>query len=125
MKVLLDENFPLPLLEALLGASIDAEHMITLGLRGTADKIIRARLDAEAVLFLTQDKEFLMATMPAAGWVIVSRVKQSRTVPDRVAVWLRAVQDFLSTPVASRILELVDDGRLLPWFDPGTGKPQQ
>ena len=91
MKVLLDENFPLPLLEALLGASIDAEHMITLGLRGTADKIIRARLDAEAVLFLTQDKEFLMAPMPAAGWVIVSRVKQSRTVPDRVAVWLRAV----------------------------------
>ena len=42
MKVLLDENFPLPLLGALRGKDIDAEHIITLGLRGATDKIIRA-----------------------------------------------------------------------------------
>ena len=118
MKVLLDENFPLPLLDALLREDIDAEHIITLGLRGTPDRRIRARLDAEAVLLLTQDTEFLMAPAPVVGWVIVSRVKQSRRVEDRVGVWVRAVRDFLSTPSPSRILELMDEGRLLPWLEP-------
>lgn len=118
MKVLLDENFPLPLLDALLREGIDAEHIITLGLRGTPDRRIRASLDAEAVLLLTQDTEFLMAPAPAAGWVMVSRVRQSRTVEDRVGVWVRAVREFLSTPSASRILELTDEGRLSPWVEP-------
>lgn len=124
MKVLLDENFPLPLLEALRGRGVDAEHIITLGLRGTTDRTIRARLDAEAMLFLTQDMEFLMAPVPATGWVIVSRVRQSRTVDERVSVWIRAVQDFLATTPSSRVFELLDDGRLLPWLDspPGTGQ---
>lgn len=117
MKVLLDENFPLPLLDALLREGIDAEHIITLGLRGTPDRNIRARIDADALIFLTQDAEFLMAPMPVSGWVIVSRVKQSRTVEDRVGIWLRAVQDFLAAPTASRIVELIDDGRLLPWVE--------
>ena len=69
MRVLLDENFPLPLLSALRRERLDAEHIITLGLRGTPDRNIRTRLDAEAVLFLTQDTEFLMAPMRAAAWV--------------------------------------------------------
>ena len=124
MKVLLDENFPLPLLGALRGEGIDAEHIITLGLRGATDRTIRARLDAEALQFLTQDTQFLMAPMPAAGWVVVSRVKQSRTVDDRVGIWLRAVQDFLATTLPSRVLELIDDGRLLPWFDCPTGRAE-
>lgn len=59
MKVLLDENFPLSLLDALRRARIDADHIITLGLRGTPDGTIRARLDVEPTLFLTQDMEFL------------------------------------------------------------------
>ena len=63
MKVLLDENFPLPLLDALLRERVDAEHIITLRLRGTTDTSIRARLDREPVLLLTQDTEFLAPPM--------------------------------------------------------------
>ena len=117
MKVLLDENFPLPLLDALTREGIDGEHIITLGLRGTPDQTIRARLDAEPLLFLTQDTEFLMAPIPEAAWVIVSRVRQSRRIDDRVEVWIGAIRACLSGTPKSRILELIDDGRLLPWFD--------
>ncbi len=37
MKVLLDENFPLPLLAALRNAGIEADHLISLNMRGVAD----------------------------------------------------------------------------------------
>ena len=58
MKVLLDENFPLPLLDALLREDIDAEHIITLKQRGTSDDTTRARLDQEEIVLLTNDTEF-------------------------------------------------------------------
>lgn len=86
MRVLLDENFPLPLLDALLGEDIDAEHIIRSGQRGAPDRVIRARLDVEELVLLTNDTEFLRAPVPSSGWVIVSRVRQSRALAERVEV---------------------------------------
>ena len=82
---------------------------------------IRRRLDQDDLLFLTQDTEFIMAPMPAAAWIIVSRVKQSRPVQERVEVWLRAIRSVFSKTPPSRILELMD-GRttaaLVRWNGP-------
>lgn len=56
VKVLLDENFPLPLLDALRRIGIDADHIITLGLRGVSDTEIVKRLDEEAIVLLTHGR---------------------------------------------------------------------
>jgi predicted nuclease of predicted toxin-antitoxin system len=77
VKVLLDENFPLPLLGALRQAGIDTDHIISLGLRGVADQRIREMLRAEPIVFLTQDAEFLEAASPSMAPVVISRVRQS------------------------------------------------
>ncbi len=59
MRILLDENFPIPLHRRLLADGHEAEHIITLGQRGISDVEIRRRLAAEGdLLFLTQDTEF-------------------------------------------------------------------
>ena len=117
MKVLLDENFPLPLLDALRRGGIDADHIITLDLRGAPDSALRLRLDHESIVLLTNDTEFLMVPMPKSGWVIVSRVKQSRQLDDRIEIWIDAIRKFLAGRPDSRINELFDDGQLLPWRD--------
>ena len=57
MKVLLDENFPLPLYHRLRASGHDAEHIIVLGQRGIPDSAIRQRLMAEELVFLTNDTE--------------------------------------------------------------------
>jgi hypothetical protein len=41
VKVLLDENFPLPLYHRLRAAGHDADHIIVLGQRGIPDSAIR------------------------------------------------------------------------------------
>lgn len=55
MKFLLDENFPLPLYHRLRDKGYDAEHVIELGQRGVSDAILRERLAAEELVFLTND----------------------------------------------------------------------
>ena len=47
MKILRDENFPLPLCHRLRNAAFDAERIIQLGQRGMSDERIRGRLVAE------------------------------------------------------------------------------
>jgi hypothetical protein len=68
VKVLLDEDFPLPLHAALA-------HIILLGQRGMADSAIRERLVHETVVFLTNDTESrscsrrpLTAEVAGVGW---------------------------------------------------------
>ena len=114
MKVLLDENFPLALLRSLLKDGQAAEHIITLGWRGASDQRIRERLVDHSVLFLTQDEDFLF-DKPAAAIVVLSRVRQSRRLEERVQVWRQAIHELVSTPRPERLFELMDDGRLLPW----------
>ena len=115
MKVLLDENFPLPLLAALRHAGIDADHIIALGLRGVSDQRIREMLRAEPRLFLTQDAEFLEAASPSIAPVVVSRVRQSRPLAERISRWVEAIVTLLRTETAEKVFELTDDGKLIPW----------
>jgi hypothetical protein len=115
VKVLLDENFPLPLLGVLRQAGIDADHIISLGLRGIADQRIREMLRTEPLLFLTQDAEFLEAASPSMAHVVVSRVRQSRPLAERISLWLGAIEALGRVETAERLFELTDDGQLIPW----------
>lgn len=90
MNVLLDENFPLGLLRALRADGVAAEHIITLGWRGASDSRIRDKLRAD-VVFLTQDDDFLFGEA-AAAIIVVSRVRQSRVLRERIDLWRKAVK---------------------------------
>lgn len=88
--------------------------MITLGWRGATDDRIRERLIDTAVVFLTQDEDFLFS--PSTGAiVVVSRVRQARRIADRVEIWRRALTQLAAVPTQARRFELLDDGTLLPW----------
>jgi hypothetical protein len=107
-----------PTCRRLCGRHRDAEHIITLGWRGASDTRIRERLQDDQVLFLTQDEDFLFGpTVPAI--ILVSRVKQSRRLSERIEVWRSAVRDLTSTSHPERLFELMDDGTLVPWRDAG------
>lgn len=96
MIVLLAENFPLGLLRSLQNDGLSAEHIITLGWRGASDARIRERLQDAQGLFLTQDEDedFLFGEMLPAV-VIVSRVRQSRPLKDRIELWRNGVKELL------------------------------
>ena len=114
MRVLLDENFPLGLVRVLRDDGLDVEHIITLGWRGSSDARIRQRLGDSELVFLTQDEDFLSgADVPAT--IVVSRVRQSRPIDDRIRVWRVAVKQLVDTEQVIRLFELTDDGALVPW----------
>ena len=121
MKILLDENFPLPLYHRLRAAGFDADHIILLGQRGMSDDRIRGRLAAERLLFLTQDGEFADRPPDCRATIIISRVRQSRLIEERVSLWLAAIEQ--SRPPES-LFEILDSGELVPWtvfdIDPST-----
>ncbi len=119
MTILLDENFPLGLVRALEIAGVHVEHIITLGWRGASDTRIRTRLSSPEVLFLTQDEDFLFGEA-VASIVVVSRVRQSRRLAERIEVWRGAVEELLRSPHAHRLFELTDEGVLMPWIDAGS-----
>jgi hypothetical protein len=114
VKVLLDENFPLGLLRALRDDGIVADHIIALGWRGAPDSRIRERLNAD-VLFMTHDDDFLFGEAVAAV-VVVSRVRQSRLLDQRIEIWRAAVRQLVrQADTVARLFELTDDGVLVPW----------
>lgn len=114
MKVLLDENFQLPLLAALRAAGVDADHIISLHLRGATDGRIREMLRTDPVLFLTQDLEFLSEPR-SSSIIVVSRVRHSRPLAERLSIWVDGVDTLLHGETVERLFELHDDGRLVPW----------
>lgn len=114
MKILLDENFPLGLVRTLQTDGLDVDHVITLGIRGASDAQIRERLSDTELIFLTQDDDFLSGE-PVAAFVVVSRVRQSRELADRIEAWRAAVQALIKSEPTSRLFELTDDGALVPW----------
>jgi predicted nuclease of predicted toxin-antitoxin system len=114
VKVLLDENFPLALLRRLQADGLHAEHIIPLGWRGASDQRIRQELVDPDLLFLTHDEDFLF-DKPVAAVIVLSRVRQSRRLQERVEVWLRAIRELGQNLRPERRFELLDDGRLLPW----------
>lgn len=114
MTVLLDENFPLGLVRVLEADGLKVEHIITLGWRGASDARIRERLNDNDLIFLTQDDDFLCGR-PVAATIVVSRVRQARTLTDRIQVWKSAVQTLFAIKASPRVFELTDDGALVPW----------
>lgn len=114
MKILLDENFPLPLYHKLQALGIDVEHIIVLGQRGLDDSSIRKRLTLEKLLFLSHDTEFLDSAANFQSTVLISRVRQSRFINERVKIWTDAIQIFLAKPIRGNLFELLDTGEIIP-----------
>lgn len=50
-----------------------------------------------------------------AARVIVSRVRQSRPIAERVELWAAVLERFVADPPPDRPFELLDDGTLVPW----------
>ena len=115
MKVLLDENFPLPLYHRLKKAGHDVEHLIVLGQRGLPDSAIRHRLETEDLVFLTQDTEFADTPLDYRGTIIISQVRQSRPIPERIQIWFDAVQGYLARRPTGKLFDLLDTGELVLW----------
>lgn len=117
MKVLLDENFPLGLVRVLQADGLQVEHIITLNWRGASDARIRERLSDKDVVFLTQDDDFLFGASVDAT-IVVSRVRQSRRLADRIDVWRKAIASLSAAAPPTCVFELTDDGVLEPWPGP-------
>jgi hypothetical protein len=115
LKILLDENFPLQLYRRLRAAGFDAEHVITLGKRGASDSAIRELLRTEAMLFLTQDGEFLDAPPLPPAVVIVSRLPQEWPIARRVEQWFSSITGFLERRPEGIVFELYANGVIAPW----------
>ena len=58
--------------------------------------------------------KFLVAGPSEFAIVVVSRVRQSRPIADRIAIWHQAVRDLSAAPQTERLFELSDDGALIP-----------
>ncbi|MGH8564851.1 MAG: DUF5615 family PIN-like protein [Gammaproteobacteria bacterium] len=114
MKLLLDENFPLPLYHELRAAGYDVEHIIVLGQRGLPDAVIRQRLALEEIVFLTQDTEFEHLPADYRAVVIISRVRQNLPLRQRVDIWFKAIQDFLTRRPTGKLFELLATGEVVP-----------
>jgi len=115
VRVLLDENFPLALYRRLRALGEDAEHIIASGQRGIPDRVIRDRLEREECLFLTQDEEFMSLPPKCRATIFVSRVSQSRTIRERVELWLAAIREYLKQRPEEKLFEILDSGELVPW----------
>lgn len=115
MKILLDENFPLPLYKRLRQEGHDAEHIIALGRRGMSDAQLRQRLAHEALLFLTNDTEFEDVGIAWRAQVIISRLPQRLPIARRVEICFQALRRFLEQPPAEKLFDLMPDGQILAW----------
>lgn len=115
MKVLLDENFPLPLYRRLREKGHDAEHVIALGQRGMPDSAVRERLAKEALVFLTNDTEFEQLAGDIRAQVIISRLPQRLPTSQRVEIWLQALEAFLRRKPEGRLFDLMPDGEIVAW----------
>lgn len=115
MKILLDENFPLPLYHRLRTAGYDVEHIIVLGLRGVKDSELRKRLAREEIILLTQDTEFEDVTADYRGQVIISRVRQNLPIQRRVDIWFKALQEFMTRQRPEKLFDLLENGQIVPW----------
>jgi predicted nuclease of predicted toxin-antitoxin system len=115
LKILLDENFPLPLYHRLRAAGYDVEHIIVLGLRGIKDSELRKRLAREEMILLTQDTEFEDVPSDCRGQVIISRVRQNLAIQQRVNIWFDALQEFMTRQRPEKLFDLLETGQIIPW----------
>ena len=99
----------------LRSARHDVEHIIVLGQRGIKDREILKRLEAEEIIFLTQDSEFLDRPTGYPGAVIVSSVRQAMAIQDRVQIWAAAIEGFLARRPTGKLFELLETGEIVAW----------
>jgi hypothetical protein len=114
VKILLDENFPRPFLEAIRAEGHPAARILTLCIDGLTDGQVRERLDRDRVLFLTDDTEFLTAGTPAVATVLVLNLSPSRPLAERIALWLAGIRRLLETDPPPCVFELTDAGEIVP-----------
>jgi len=115
VKILLDENFPLPLYKRLREAGYDAEHVIALGRRGMPDAELRDRLSREALIFLTNDTEFEAVGADWRAQVIISRLPQRLPIARRVEICFKALQTFMKQQPPQKLFDLMPDGEVVAW----------
>jgi predicted nuclease of predicted toxin-antitoxin system len=115
VKVLLDENFPLPLYHRLREKGCDAEHVIVLGQRGMPDSALRQRLANEELVFLTNDTEFEDLAGDCRAQVVISRLPQHLPTSQRVEIWLKALEAFFARRPEGKLFDLMPDGEILAW----------
>jgi predicted nuclease of predicted toxin-antitoxin system len=115
VKILLDENFPLPLYHRLREKGYDAEHVIALGQRGMPDSALRQRLASEELVFLTNDTEFEELAGDWRAQVIISRLPQRLPTSQRVEIWLKALEAFFARRPEGKLFDLMPNGEILAW----------
>ena len=64
----------------------------------------------------SRNEDFLLGETSRAI-VVVSRVRQSRPLKDRIEIWRNCVRELLQASKPERLYELMDNGALLPWRD--------
>lgn len=84
MRILLDENLPVRLADALRGIGHDVEHVYTKHLSGRPDPDVRLAAEADDRLLISQDVRFadarLFASAEHPGFVLVRLKNPSATV---------------------------------------------
>jgi Domain of unknown function (DUF5615) len=115
VKFLLDENFPLALYRRLRDAGKDVEHVIALGQRGVGDDVLRARLSAETLVFLTHDEEFGDIPADFRSQVIISALPQRLPIRERVEIWFAALEKFAERRPPERLFTILPSGELAAW----------
>lgn len=91
------------------------EHVIVLGQRGIQDSELRKRVEAEEIVFLTQDSEFEDMPVGYRGAIIISRVRQSLPIQQRVQMWFNSIQDFMTRRPTGKLFDLYETGEVVPW----------
>lgn len=121
MKFLLDENLPLALYRRLREAGNEVEHVIALGPRGVGDGILRERLAAEALVFLTQDEELEDIPADLRSQVIISHLARRLPIRERVEIWFAALEKLVERQPPERLFEVLPSGELVAWeiIEPG------
>ena len=115
MKFLLDENFPLALYHRLRDAGKDVEHVIALGQRGVGDDVLRQRLAAETLVFLTHDEEFENIPADFRSQVIISALPQRLPIRERVEIWFTALEKLAERRPPERLFTVMPSGELVAW----------
>jgi predicted nuclease of predicted toxin-antitoxin system len=104
VKLLLDQDFPLALCRALRGAGRQVEQVLPRGPHGLRDELVRARLETEALVFFTHDRELDDIHADFASQVVISLLPQHRPIGERVAIWRAAVDQLAERPAAGKIV---------------------
>lgn len=115
MKALLDENIPVGLASRLSALGWEVDHPVLSGRRGLPDAAFFERVHSDAdLIFLTQDSDFHSVSASAAGRVVISRVRQSRPLSERIEIWAAALEALRRESRPERLFDLLDDGTLVP-----------